>query len=60
MFYFVQGAGINTVSKAVGTKMRLCLEVSGKSSRGIIEASFQEKPRFSKVQMNTVARCREW
>lgn len=42
MSYFVQAAGINTVQKAMGTKMRLCQKVSGKSSRGIIEASFHE------------------
>lgn len=56
-----QAAGINTVSSAVDTKRGLCLGVSEKASReGVIEASFEEPVRFSKVEMNTLAKCREW
>lgn len=39
---FVQAAGENTIVSAVGTKRGLCLEVSGKASRGVIEASLEE------------------
>lgn len=56
-----QAAGINTVTSAVETKRGLRLGVSGKASReGVIEASFEESMRFSKVETNTVAKCREW
>lgn len=39
---FVQATGTNTVSSAVGTKRKVCLEISGKASRGVIETSFEE------------------
>lgn len=56
-----QAAGIHIVLSAVDTKRGLCLGVSEKASReGVIEASFEESMRFSKVEMNTLAKCREW
>lgn len=45
---FVQAAGKNTVLSAMGTRRGLCMEVFGKASRGVIEASFKELIRFFK------------
>ena len=61
MSEFFQAAEINTVSSALRTKRGLCLEVSGMASiEDVTEANCEELVRFSKVEMTTVVRCREW